>query len=152
MPGLDRHFVVTEDYARKATKAAFVAWHHMSRPWKVYGVCVIVGVVSAQLLGGASYALVAPLLIGTDVVQRYRRIGLSVRQQEPLGTTIALGFGDSTFVYRTWAQSGEVPYAAVTHVITSHGCRVLVALSHHIFWALPAEQIPEAALARMTDA
>ena len=31
MVTLDRHFVVTDAHVGRATRAAFVAWHHMAR-------------------------------------------------------------------------------------------------------------------------
>ena len=152
MVSLDRHFVVTDAYVGRATRAAFVAWHHMSRPWRRYGTYLFGGCILAWVLASGAVVLVIPLAIVADVVVRYRAVAESIRMQEPVGTTIALGFGEDAFAYQTWTQSAEVPYSAVQKVVASHGCLVIVALSEHVFWALPSELIPREALSRMSRA
>ncbi len=41
MVELDRQFVVDEAHVERASKAAFVAWHHMARPWRRYAAYVL---------------------------------------------------------------------------------------------------------------
>ncbi len=99
--------------------------------------------------GQPAAAVLTPLAIGADVLTRYRAAVSDTRRQEPVGTAIALGFGEDAFAYRTWTQSGRVPYSAVQKVVASHGCLVIVALSEHIFWPLPADLVPPEARSRM---
>ena len=150
MVALDRHFVVTDAHVGRATRAAFIAWHHMPRPWRRYGAYLLLGVVAAWVLADRTVLLLIPAALAGDVVIRYRATARDSSSQEPVGTTIALGFGEDAFAYKTWTQSGEVPYSAVQKVVSTNGCRVIVALSEHIFWALPSELIPAEALARMS--
>jgi hypothetical protein len=150
MVTLDRHFVVTDTQVRRATRAAFIAWHHMPRPWRRYGTYVVGGLVVAWVSAGSTVLLVIPVVIIADVIVHYRATAHDTRTQEPVGTTIALGFGEDAFAYQTWTQSAEVPYSAVQKVISSNGCLVIVALSQHVFWALPSELIPPEAFSRMS--
>lgn len=152
MVTLDRHFVVTDAHVGRATRAAFVAWHHMLRPWRRYAAFLIGGCLVAWVLASGTAALIIPLTVIADVVVRYRAIAESTRTEEPVGTTIALGFGEDAFAYQTWTQSAEVPYSAVQKVVPSHGCLVIVALSEHVFWPLPADLVPREALSRMSRA
>jgi len=152
MVTLDRHFVVTDAYVGRAARAAFVAWHHLARPWRRYGTYLVGGCIVAWVLASGTVALIIPVAVIADVVVRYRAIADDTRTQEPVGTTIALGFGEDAFAYQTWTQSAEVPYSAVQKVVPSHGCLVIVALSEHVFWALPSELIPREALSRMSRA
>jgi hypothetical protein len=150
MVELDRQFVVTEAHVERASKAAFVAWHHMARPWRRYAAYVLGGLIAVWISGQPAAAVLTPLAIGADVWTRYRAAVSDTRSQEPVGTAIALGFGEDAFTYRTWTQSGRVPYSAVQKVVASHGCLVIVALSEHIFWPLPADLIPPVARLRMS--
>lgn len=152
MVTLDRHFVVTDAQVGRATRAAFVAWHHMSRPWRRYGTYLVGGGIVAWVAASSAVTLIIPLAIMADVVVRYRAIAQDTRTQEPVGTTIALGFGEDAFAYQTWTQSAEVPYSAVQKVVSSQGCLVIVALSEHVFWPLPSALIPREALSRMSRA
>ncbi|MCW2843683.1 MAG: hypothetical protein JWN22_1599 [Nocardioides sp.] len=72
MVTLDRHFVVTEPYVRRATRAAFIAWHHMPRPWRRYGTCAVGGLLVALVLGSSAVTLIVPVAIIADVIVRYR--------------------------------------------------------------------------------
>lgn len=148
-PPLDREFVVTEDHVRRASHAAFVAWHRTPRQWIKYVAYVIAGVALAWLFDDPKFAVLIPLVIGAEAVTFYRRGVRDTREQEPVGTSIALGFGAESFSFKTWIRSGEVPYSAVTKVVKSSGCTVIVALSEHIFWPLPAEVVPPQALVQM---
>ena len=150
MVALDRQFVVTQSHVERASKAAFVAWHHMARPWRRYGAYVLGGLIAVWFSGQGAAAVLIPMAIAADAVTRYRACVADTRTQEPVGTAIALGFGEDAFAYRTWTQSGQVPYSAVQKVIPSHGCLVIVALSEHVFWALPAELVPSEARLRMS--
>lgn len=152
MTSLDREFVVTEVHVRRAPRAAFVARHHTPRPWAKYAGYVLVGSVLAWGLSESMIAALIPMAVIADAVTFFRKGAEDTRSQEPVGTTIALGFGDDAFVYRTWIRSGEVPYSAVTKVVASNGCTVIVALSQHIFWPLPSESVPPDALSRMSAA
>ena len=149
MVELDRHFLVTESHVERASKAAFVAWHHMARPWRRYAAYLLGGLIGVWISGQGEVAVLVPLAIAADVVRHYRAAAADTCAQEPVGTAIALGFGEDGFGYRTWTQSGEVPYSAVQKVIASHGCLVVVALSERIFWPLPADLIPADAKSRM---
>jgi hypothetical protein len=149
---LDREFVVTDDHVERATRAAFVAWHHKLRPWRRYAAYLLVGSVVAWALGDSTVAVMIPLAVIADGIMHFQKAAEDTRSQEPVGTTIALGFGEDAFAYRTWIQSGEVPYSAVERVVASNGCLVIDALSEQIFWALPSELVPRDALAHMSSA
>ena len=150
MPVLDRSFVVSEPFVRQATRAAFVAWHHLPRPWRRYAGYALAGGAVTGATSNAIGLLLVPVVLAADVVTRYRATAHDSRTQEPVGTTIAIGFGDDAFAFQTWTQARAVPYAAVRKVVRSGGCVVIVALSERIFWPLPAELVPEDAIARMT--
>lgn len=152
MVELDRQFVVTEAHVERASKAAFVAWHHMARPWRRYAAYLLGGLIALWISGQGAAAVLIPIAIAADVVTRYRATAADTRTQEPVGTAIALGFGEDGFAYRTWTQSGQVAYSSVQKVVASHDCLVIVALSEHIFWALPADLIPAEATSRMSGA
>lgn len=148
-PSLDREFVVTEDHVKRASRAAFIAWHHTPRQWTKYAAFVVGGALLAWILDEPKAAVLIPLAIGAEAVAFYQRGARDTRGQEPVGTSIALGFGPESFSFRTWVRSGEVPYAAVTKVMRTSGCTVIAALSEHIFWPLPEEIVPSEAVARM---
>jgi hypothetical protein len=147
---LDRAFVVTDAQARRASRAGFVAWHHMLRPWRRYAAYLLIGSVLSWGRQDITLAALIPLAVFGDGFLHFRQIVEDIRRQIPVGTTIALGFGDEAFAYRTWIRSGEVPYAAVQKVVESNGCAVIVALSERTFWPLPKEQVPAEALQRMS--
>ena len=148
-PPLDREFVVTHDHVRRASRAAFIAWHRTPRQWVKYASFVVGGALLAWMLDDPKVAVLVPLAIGAEALAFYRRGARDTRGQEPVGTSIGLGFGDESFSFRTWIRSGEVPYDTVTKVVKSSGCTVIVALSEHIFWPLPSETVPPHALAQM---
>jgi hypothetical protein len=93
-----------------------------------------------------------PGAVVVDAIALYRRIRYDVRTQEPVGTVVALGFGEDSFAFRTWTEGREVPYSAITRIVRSQGCVVICALSHRVFWALPERMVPAEAVSRMKAA
>ena len=150
MVALDRAFVITDAQARRASRAAFVAWHHMLRPWRRYAAYLVIGSVLSWGRQDISLAALIPLAVIGDCYPHFRQMVEDTRNQIPVGTTIALGFGTEAFAYRTWIHSGEVPYTAVQKVVTSSGCVVIIALSERIFWPLPQAHVPAEALLHMS--
>lgn len=142
--------IVTDAQVRRASRAAFIAWHHMLRPWRRYAAYLLAGSAVAWALQDVTVTVMIPVAVLGDVYLHFRKTVEDTRTQEPVGTAISIGFGDEAFAYRTWVQSGEVPYTAVQKVVASTGCLVIVALSERIFWALPEEQVPPEALMRMS--
>jgi predicted membrane protein len=149
MPALDRSYVVAESDVVPCARAGLVAWHRTLRPWRGYAAYVAFGVVAVALAGNPALLVAVPGAVLVDAISRYRRILHDVRTQEPVGTVVALGFGDGSFAFRTWTEAREVPYSAVTRIVRSHACVVICALSHHVFWALPERMVPDEAVARM---
>jgi hypothetical protein len=149
MPALDRSYVVPESDVVPCARAGLVAWHHTLRPWRGYAAYVAFGLVAAALAGNPWLLVAVPGAVLVDAISRCRRILHDVRTQEPVGTVVALGFGADSFAFRTWTEAREVPYSAITRIVRSHGCVVICALSHGVFWALPERMVPDDDVARM---
>ncbi|MBB6627359.1 hypothetical protein H5V45_08505 [Nocardioides sp. KIGAM211] len=149
MVALDRSFVVDESQVWPSARASFVAWHHRSRPWRSYLLYVLAGLAGLTVVEPLWAAVGVLAAVGIDVVTRFQRILHAVRTQEPVGTTIALGFGDDAFAYRTWVEAREVPYAAVRRIVRVGDVVVIDALEAHIFWSLPAAVVTPADRAAM---
>jgi predicted membrane protein len=152
MPALDRSYVVADSDVVPCARAAFVASHHTLRPWRGYTAYAAFGLVAAVLAGNPSLLIAIPGAVLVDAISRFRRVLHAVRTQEPVGTVVALGFGDHSFSFRTWTEAREVPYSAITRIVRSHGCVVICAMSHCVFWALPERMVPDEDVARMTAA
>lgn len=92
-----RAFVVTDAQAPRASRAAFVAWHHMLRRWRRYAAYLVIGSVLSWGRQDITLAALIPLAVIGDGFLHFRQIVEDIRRQMPVGTTIALGFGDEAF-------------------------------------------------------